>query len=233
MSPSAGAGLLLQLAITRFFDCKPERRGEGATYPEFYVFHVGGPHGDFSHFDFWPPRKEVRVPAGDPLALLETINSHAITVIALPEGKFGPLSALEDGPSSWAEQGSARDRIHSAFTYSAKGAVDRSDFEISTSAPPVRENIDGTIDIMSSVRAVRESVAAAGTVSTGVMGDADNLRWGEVVETRVTEVPADAFARAAGRMQACVDSRTGALSQHYARLSPGEALERIAGFAAR
>lgn len=227
-----GASLLLQLAITQFFDCKAERRTEGATYPEFYVFHVGGPHGDFSHFDFWPPRKEVHVSGDDPLSLVEALNSHAITVVALPEGVSGELSVLESGPSSWAEQGSALDRIRMAFTYSASGAVERPDFEIRSTAPQARENIDGTIDIMSSVRAIRESVAAAGRVSTGVMGDADNLRWGEIVETRLDEVPAEAFTRAAARIRERVDAESGVLVQSFSFLSPAAALERIAGFAA-
>lgn len=226
-----GASLLLQLAITQYFDCKPERRGEVATYPEFYLFHVGGPHGDFSHFDFWPPRKEVHVPANDPLALLEALNAHGISVIALPEGDAGDLALLESGPSSWAEQGSARDRLRACYTYSATGRVAQADFEIRERAPQTRENITGTIDIMSSVVAIRERVAASGTITSGMMGDADDLRWCEIVETRLHEVSAGAREEALQRIQSCLDE-TGALTQSYGRISATQALKLIAGLAA-
>ena len=56
-----GGSLLLQLAIAKFYSVRPDRRASVPVYPEIYLFHVGGPHGDFSYFDFWPPRKEVRV----------------------------------------------------------------------------------------------------------------------------------------------------------------------------
>src|SRR3954454_9175134 len=66
-----GAGHLIQLAITAFYDVRPRRRAPlpkrpedlspDAVYPEIYLFHVGGSHGDHSVFDFWPARKEVLV----------------------------------------------------------------------------------------------------------------------------------------------------------------------------
>ena len=79
-----GASLLLQLAIAKFYSVRPDRRASVPVYPEIYLFHVGGPHGDFSYFDFWPPRKEVRVAASQPVSLLEAINAHGITRLALP-----------------------------------------------------------------------------------------------------------------------------------------------------
>src|SRR5258708_26780336 len=71
-----GASLLLQLAIAIFYSVRPDRRASVPVYPEIYLFHVGGPHGDFSYFDFWPSRKEVRVAASQPVSLLEAINAH-------------------------------------------------------------------------------------------------------------------------------------------------------------
>lgn len=224
-----GASLLLQLAITQFFDCRPGRRSAGATYPEFVLFHVGGPHGDFSHFDFWPPRKEVMLPPNDPVALLEAINSHGISVLALPAGEHGDLSAFESGPSSWAEQGSALDRLRATFIYSPSGRVDRPDFELRSAAPQARENIDGTLDIISTVRSIRERVGTSGMVTTGVMGNADDLRWAEIVETRLAEVRPEAFELAAARVRACLDPGSGALVQSHAILSPTAALAMISG----
>ena len=46
-----GASLLLQLAIAMFYSVRPDRRAGTPVYPEVYLFHVGGPHGDFSNFD--------------------------------------------------------------------------------------------------------------------------------------------------------------------------------------
>ena len=67
------------------------------VYPEIYLFHIGGPHGDFSYFDFWPPRKEVQVAASQPVSLLEAINAHGITRLAMPLGDIGAESALRTG----------------------------------------------------------------------------------------------------------------------------------------
>ena len=59
-----GASLLLQLAIAMFYAVRPDRRAGTPVYPEIYLFHVGGPYGDFSYFDFWPPGRkcECRLP---------------------------------------------------------------------------------------------------------------------------------------------------------------------------
>src|SRR4051794_6215608 len=52
-----GAIHLIQLAITAFYDARPARRvgrrHADALYPEFFLFHVGGAHGDHSALDFW------------------------------------------------------------------------------------------------------------------------------------------------------------------------------------
>jgi hypothetical protein len=102
-----GASLLLQLAIALFYSVRPDRRAGMAMYPEIYLFHVGGPHGDFSYFDFWPPRKEVRVAAAAPVSLLEAINAHAITRLAVPPTQHRDHRS-EDmplGPVTWLNLG--------------------------------------------------------------------------------------------------------------------------------
>src|SRR6478736_8414522 len=57
-----GASLLLQLAIAKFYSVRPDRRASMPVYPEIYLFHIGGPHGDFSYFDFWPPGRKYGWP---------------------------------------------------------------------------------------------------------------------------------------------------------------------------
>ena len=70
-----GASLLLQLAIAKFYSVRPDRRAGMAVYPEIYLFHVGGPHGDArerlcSCFGYAPgghaPGGDVRISSRDP-----------------------------------------------------------------------------------------------------------------------------------------------------------------------
>lgn len=81
-----GASLLIQAAIVHFYDFLPERRDVEPMYPEIYMFHVGGKYGDHSSFDFWPPRKEIFLDAGQPAEILSALVDRGITRLALPEG---------------------------------------------------------------------------------------------------------------------------------------------------
>jgi hypothetical protein len=118
-----GAAHLIQVAITAFYDARPSRRAgkpiEGdrdAVYPEIYLFHVGGRHGDHSWLDVWPGRKEVFVD-NDARAVLDAINDRAITRLAVPDTSPIPID------HEWKEPAAARDRITSVFAYSATGRV--------------------------------------------------------------------------------------------------------------
>ena len=75
---------------------RPERRGPNGIYPEIYLFHVGGRHGDHSPYDFWPARKEVFVDA-DPREVLDQINDKGITRLAVPDGSAVPADASAQG----------------------------------------------------------------------------------------------------------------------------------------
>ena len=111
---AVGASHLIQLAITCFYDLRPERRGPNGVYPEIYLFHVGGRHGDHSPYDFWPARKEVFVDA-DPRDVLDQINDKGITRLAVPDGSAVPATHRPK------ERETALDRIISAFAYSPTG----------------------------------------------------------------------------------------------------------------
>jgi hypothetical protein len=54
-----GAGLLILLAITALYDVADRKRRTRLIYPDIFLFHVGGPWGAFSGFDFWPDHKEI------------------------------------------------------------------------------------------------------------------------------------------------------------------------------
>jgi len=119
---ATGASMLIQLAITAFYDVKPARR-EVTIYPEIYLFHVGGRHGNHAYYDVYPPRKEVVV-ADDPAEVLEAINDRAITRLAVVDGP------AEEVTHHWKEPAAALDRLASTFAYDPTGRVTRGDVAI-------------------------------------------------------------------------------------------------------
>jgi hypothetical protein len=198
------------------------------VYPEIYLFHVGGPHGDFSYFDFWPPRKEVRVAAAQPVSLLEAINAHAITRLALPPGDRGADSVLQTGPSTWAEQASAMERLRSCFGYAPDGHAAGGDVRISSRDPRVHENITASVTPLPDAIAFREELASATLPSwPDPSVAADGYRWADVVERRVDEVPQPVRDHVAEALAARL--RSGELVETYRRITTAEALACIAG----
>lgn len=143
-----GANAMIQLAITAFYDCKPGRRdgfptrqsprSDLAVYPEIFVLHVGGRHGFYAAYDFWPARKEIFLPA-DPRAVLDAINDRAITRLLVPDAPAQPVE------HEYKEPAAARDRIASAFTYSANGRTEGGDIEIRTAKRVVQANLNQTL----------------------------------------------------------------------------------------
>jgi hypothetical protein len=133
-----GAGLLISLAVASFYDVPGKERRSRNLYPEIYLFHVGRRWGDFSPFDFWPERKEVCVPA-DPATILQSINTHAITHLAVTVG------ATQVGNHVYREQEIAHDRIKQCFAYAPSGSVEGSDMLIRSSDPGVMANYSYTL----------------------------------------------------------------------------------------
>jgi hypothetical protein len=223
-----GASLLLQLAIAKFYSVRPGRRAGTPVYPDIYLFHVGGPHGDFSYFDFWPPRKEVRVPASRPVSLLEAINAHGITRLAMPAGDKGAESVLQTGPSTWAEQASATERLRSCFAYASDGRVADGDVRISSRDPRVHENITASVTPLPGVISYREELASDTLPNwPDPSVAADGYRWADVVERRADEVAQPVRERMAEALAARVSS--GELIEVYQRITTAEALAYIAG----
>jgi hypothetical protein len=141
-----GASHLIQLAITAFYDVRPTRRAgrlDGqdprAIYPEIFLFHVGGAHGDHSMFDFWPARKEVLVDA-EPRLVLAAINDRAITRLAVPDSDPAEVAHEHKEPAA------ARDRIASALVYSPTGRVRRPEWKIAGLDPRTEMNPSGVLD---------------------------------------------------------------------------------------
>jgi hypothetical protein len=225
---SLGASLLIQAAIADFFAIRPERRDVGAAYAEVHVFHVGGPHGDHSYFDFWPRRKEIYLEPGVPISLLVEINARAITRLALPEGGLGDLELLKSGDSTWAEQAAARDRLRSCFLYSPSGRVADADVEISSAAESVERNSGRTLAPMVGIEAIVGHEDDPDFLP-GPSVLADNLNWVDNVRARADEIDARTRRALAEERERAREEAAGTRVETFRRIDTPAALAVIAG----
>lgn len=223
-----GASLLTQLAIATFYEVKPGRRKETPAYPEIYLFHIGGPYGDFSNFDFWPPRKEVLLTANEPLLVLETLNNYGITRLALPAGPNGDTGVFSQGPSTWAEVGAARERLRSCFAYSESGLVPDGNVTLTSLSKRLFENIEATQDPMPAVRDLRLREVAHDRGEDVARPEEDELRYAQRAELRYAEVGLDARNEIQTQFRHSVEGQSGRLRESYRMISTETALARIA-----
>lgn len=219
-----GASLLMQLVTARFYDVMPERRTSRPTYPEIYLFHAGGPYGNFSYFDFWPPRKEMRLPAQDPQSVLEAINACGVTCLAVPAGPSGSAEAFHTGPSIWAEQASAKDRLRWCFSYDSSGAVEDADLTITAADDRVYENIRDTLRPL-------QGFEAQDVFNPEGSSDLDTERWVKLLLERAEEVDPTIHEQFSARFAEHTTGRS--LTEIYRRITADEALERVAGLGSR
>jgi hypothetical protein len=174
-----GAGLLLSLAITAYYDAPEKHRRSRYLYPDNYLFHVGGPWGSHGYFDFWPEYKEVFV-GNTKAEVLASINSHGITHLVVPAG-LGDTSRFRHG-----EDHVAYDRIKQAFVYSPDGCVPDANFVISAVDPNVLSNFEFTLW---PERAIADSESYAARLDPRT-AEADDTRFAiELTRSRVREVP--------------------------------------------
>jgi hypothetical protein len=167
---AVGASALIAATITAFYDIQRSRGPDFFIYPDYYLFHVGGPLGDHARLDIWPRRKEVLV-EDDPERILEAIDDRAITRLV-----------VEDGPAREPELdaepvASARARIVSCLAYSASGRVANADVRIESN--PVAE---GYVEAILDPEARMERLRAEG-------GDA--AARAEAIAVRAGEIPSD------------------------------------------
>src|ERR671915_96754 len=127
---AVGASALITATITAFYDFHRARGEDFFVYPDYYLFHVGGPLGDHARLDVWPRRKEVVV-GGQPQEILEAIDDRAITRLLVEDGPPG-VPVLERETLA-----SARARIATCLAYSSRGRVGDADVRIASN--PVTE----------------------------------------------------------------------------------------------
>ncbi|MTD56594.1 hypothetical protein [Amycolatopsis pithecellobii] len=134
-----GASLLIQLAITAFYDERQARRSrEQPAYPDFFLFHFGEYRGNFAPFDFVPSRKEVEVTAGH-RAVLGAINDRGVTRLLVPDRAPRELEHV------WKEPASAIDRIVSAYAYAPSGRTNASTIALTSCDQRAESNATMTL----------------------------------------------------------------------------------------
>ncbi|WP_324910594.1 hypothetical protein [Baekduia sp.] len=211
-----GASHLIQAATVRFFEHRRANALDAVPmYPEIYAFHVGGPHGDLSAYDFWPRHKEVVVDA-DPRAVMHAVNARGITRLAVPDGVPRDHSLL------WPERNSATNRIRSAWAYAADGAVRDGEIVIAGTRPATEENAEGALDMEAYVDA---ALGADGALIEQLRADHDFTRWVAAVRERLEEVPPAVRRRVADTYRA--RRRDGLSTQRYRQVDLELALARL------
>jgi hypothetical protein len=211
-----GASLAIQLAIAEFFSLDHGSRLSRPMYADIYLFHVGGPWGDFSPFDFSPPRREVFLPA-DAAIVLEAINDRGITHLLVPDG------VARDAEFGFKERDIARDRIKMCLTYGHDGQVENSDLTITTNAPAALQNAGAIALDMQSLLGIEPTPELLD--EEGFKENFD--RWKASVKNRLNEVSDEQRASVANRFRAAIAASH--LEEQYRRCSVDWALGRLGG----
>lgn len=210
-----GVSLLLQLAIAAFYDVRRAAGMSGQmttlpgflTYPDFYLFHVAGAHGNFSAMDFYPPNKEVFVPVRGDL-LLASINDRAITRLLLEDRPQAEAPLEASGVDSAAR------RIKSTFAFSRTGRTAAADVRVSSTDDAAEANVREVLDPHLTLQAY------AG------QGDPRITEAMGLVSARIAEVASDTrLAVASERLGLRED---GAVGETYRRIGLDEAMRIIA-----
>jgi hypothetical protein len=216
-----GAGLLTLLSVTAFYDVPGSKRRTVPLYPEIYLFHVGGTWGSGVGFDFWPDRKELFLPA-DPREVLRSINSHAITHLAVPDGE------MKDVVHRFKEPEAAHDRLKRCFAYAPGGSVVAADTCITTSSMSVISNFDNTLRPELILASMQELVATDPKWGPGTLAGTDASYGMDLLRRRMPEVSRmdPAYVSAAQRIGRAREEKT--LSESLRRIDVASALRLLA-----
>jgi hypothetical protein len=203
-----GASLMIQLAITAYYDKLPDRR-HSPHYPELYIFNVGGRYGDHSTMDVRPARKQLFL--SEPKALVGAVNAHAITHLLVPDG------AICDIGYTYLESEAASERIRHCFAYDSTGRVRTPDITIEARDSAVNFDTANTIDPNRVLAFETEWLEIGDTAQR-----ADTAQWFIEFKSRIGEVTE--ANRVAMARQRAVISRDGLPTETYRRITVAEAL---------
>jgi hypothetical protein len=213
-----GAGLLLSLAITAFYDVPGKQRRSRYLYPDHYLLHVGGPWGSHGYFDFWPDYKELFL-ANSKAQVLAAINSHGITHLVVPAGT-GDASRHRQG-----EEDVACDRIKQAFVYSPDGCVPDADIVIRAHHANVLANFDFTLR---PDRALEDAEYYCARLDPEAPEAQDTRFAIELLRARALEVPESHPVRQKALLRLASARNSGGLREELCRSEVRSALNLVA-----
>jgi hypothetical protein len=215
-----GAGLLTLLAITSFYDVAGKKRRQRPIYPEIYLFHRGGPWGNFIAFDFFPEHKEVFVDA-DPRAMLPAINSRGITHLVVPDGHRAPVE------HRFKERDAATDRLKRCFAYGVSGDAADGDIRISTDTMLLLDNYTNVLRMDEYMSGIAQSANPI-PLRLRSTSPEENRRTFEASVARLAgELRKDDPATIAADARVLAARAAGKLTETYRRIAPDEAFERL------
>ncbi len=219
-----GAGLLISLATAAYYDVPGRQRRTSLLYPEIYVFHVGGPWGNLSSFDFWPERKELFL-ASDPNAVLRAINQCGITHLAvpdLPEREFA---------YGYREPEIAAERLKQCYGYSPTGRTAAADTLVRTTAGGILWNYEASLAPELYLEDMEKAVATDARMRSQDP-EARDFRWIiDYLRGRWDEVSRDDPAYRAAWERAREANAAGRLEESYRRTDAQRALRLLGGAA--
>lgn len=217
-----GAGLLISLATAAYYDVPGRQRRTGLLYPEIYAFHVGGPWGNLSSFDFWPERKELFLPA-DPVQVLRAINQCGITHLAVPD------LPQRDVDYRYREPEIAGERLKQCYAYSPTGRTAGADTIVRTTASGILWNYEASLAPEIYVEDMERTVASDSRMQSQGP-EARDFRWIiDYLRGRWDEVRRDEPAYLAARERAQHAQAAGRLEESYRRIDAPAALKLLGG----
>lgn len=122
---AVGVSTLILATITAFYDIQRQRARDFFVYPDYFLFHVGGPLGDHKMLDIFPSHKEVVV-ENSPEDILRAINDRAVTRLLVEDTPAGEPTL---GRATLASTG-----ILTAIAYSPRGRVSGADLSVAGNA---------------------------------------------------------------------------------------------------
>lgn len=127
---AVGASALILATVTAFYDLQRQRAGNFGdaedffVYPDYFIFHVGGPLGDHKMLDIFPSHKEVVV-EDEAEEILRAINDRAVTRLLVEDLEdAGQVEPELDRPTL------ASTRLRTAVAYSPTGRVACADLSV-------------------------------------------------------------------------------------------------------
>lgn len=214
-----GAGLMILLAASAFYDVPGKKRRQRPLYPEIYLFHVGGPWGVFTNFDFWPDHKEIFLPE-DPREALRAINNRGITHL-LVIGQ--PLALVEH---RFKEPEAAMDRIRKCWAYSPDGLAADGEIVISTQDMKILENYTGVLEMDAFLDRVEEGDNSLLRVKS--KSEEEDFRSYELSRRRVAvEMDKDAPSYLAAMARVSRARDAGMMEERFRAISVEDALQML------